>query len=173
MNSLKIAERLTKILAANNMTHKALADLTGIGRATIGNYCEGTRTPDAFNLAKIAEAFNVSTDYLIGLSDSPNATCIKTQVDVVNMLSEIAEKLKGIILPTIRDKGKNLYDYELSINFNGNYEIIDYFVTVNTTQVAFSGMDNQALADRMMDMLQKDLKEKLANPIEEVRPDVT
>lgn len=170
MNELKISERLTKILADNNLTHKALSDLTGIGRATIGNYCEGTRTPDAYNIAKIAEAVNVSTDYLIGLSDTPSTTSIKTQCDIVDLISEIAEKLNARIFPKEanypdNEKGRK-FEYTICIDFNGNKEIYEYFAATEMAKDYLSGFSEKEIMGRVVRLLKNDLKEKtLTKPV--------
>ena len=43
-----------------------LAEKTGIGRSSIGSYEIDSETPPYANLIKIAQALNVSTDYLLG-----------------------------------------------------------------------------------------------------------
>lgn len=41
-------------------------------KSTISNYEKDRRTPEVTVLKKLAEFINVSTDYLLGLSDNPN-----------------------------------------------------------------------------------------------------
>lgn len=45
------------------------ADFLGLSRQTVGFYCNGDRLPDVITLMQIAERCNVSTDYLLGLTD--------------------------------------------------------------------------------------------------------
>lgn len=45
------------------------ADFLGLSRQTVGFYCNGDRLPDVITLMQIAERCNVSTDYLLGISD--------------------------------------------------------------------------------------------------------
>ena len=52
-----------------NLTNVEFADMIGISRQTIGFYLNGDRIPDAEMLLKICTALNVSSDYLLGLSD--------------------------------------------------------------------------------------------------------
>lgn len=45
------------------------ADFLGLSRQTVGFYCNGDRLPDVITLIQIAERCNVSTDYLLGVTD--------------------------------------------------------------------------------------------------------
>lgn len=66
-----INKRLAKVLKENNITQRELAERTGTTECTISRYVSGERVPHANNLCKIAKALNVSTDYLVGLSNEP------------------------------------------------------------------------------------------------------
>lgn len=50
-----------------------LAELLEIGETNIPLYEANKRTPSSDVVAKMAVFFNVSTDYLMGLSDDPNS----------------------------------------------------------------------------------------------------
>lgn len=73
MTSQRIGQRINSALA-NNMKQKDLAKILGVTDNTISYYCSGTRTPKVDQLALIARAVNVTTDYLLGLTDDPNPT---------------------------------------------------------------------------------------------------
>lgn len=60
-----IGERIVKLLKEKNKTRRLLSDVTGISYASIGCYCRGVRMMDALNLALIADALEVSADYLL------------------------------------------------------------------------------------------------------------
>ena len=45
------------------------ADFLGLSRQTVGFYCNSDRLPDVITLIQIAEKCNVSTDYLLGVTD--------------------------------------------------------------------------------------------------------
>ena len=51
------------------MTQAEIAEKLGISRSTIGMYETGAREPDFNTLEKIADLFNVDTDYLLGRSN--------------------------------------------------------------------------------------------------------
>lgn len=68
-----IGERINTLLAKNDFKQKDLSDWTGIKpENTISYFCSGKRIPNTSQLKKIAEFFNTTTDYLLGLSDSPS-----------------------------------------------------------------------------------------------------
>ena len=51
------------------LTQVEMAKKLGISRSTIGMYETGAREPDFETLEKIADFFNVDTDYLLGRTD--------------------------------------------------------------------------------------------------------
>lgn len=61
------AERFS--ILRGKMTQDEFARYLGISRPTVGFYENGTRLPDALVLRQIAERCNVSTDWLLGLSE--------------------------------------------------------------------------------------------------------
>ena len=65
----KFSYRLTVLLDENNMTQTQLAEKIGTSNVTICRYLTGERTPRIDVLTKIASVFNVSLDYLLGLSE--------------------------------------------------------------------------------------------------------
>lgn len=50
-----------------NMTQDEIAKELGIARGNIANYETGRREPDLETLAKLANYYNVSTDWLLGI----------------------------------------------------------------------------------------------------------
>ncbi len=65
-------ERLKLLRKELKKTQSDLANILGITVSAYGNYELGQREPDNANLVKLARYFNVSTDYLLGLSDERN-----------------------------------------------------------------------------------------------------
>ncbi len=62
-------ERLKLLRANQGLTQKKLAELTGLSERGIQNYELGVRKPTVDSLIAFAKYFEVSTDYLLGLSD--------------------------------------------------------------------------------------------------------
>ena len=66
--------RLKKLRSSTPYTQAQLADTLGVARTTYAMYEQGKREPDHETLNKIADHFNVSTDYLLGRTDIPERT---------------------------------------------------------------------------------------------------
>lgn len=62
---MTFAERLKTLRKKYNYTQSELADIIGINRATVAGYETGRKQPNFETLIKIADAFNVSTDFLL------------------------------------------------------------------------------------------------------------
>lgn len=65
----KFAERLKELRIEAKMSQKQLAELLGVVQHTISNWEKEARQPDFDMLIKIAETLDVSTDFLLGLSE--------------------------------------------------------------------------------------------------------
>lgn len=63
------AERLNKLIAENNITRYRLAKDLGINKQTVIFWCDGVTEPKVSGLRQIAEYFDVSADYLVGLEN--------------------------------------------------------------------------------------------------------
>lgn len=59
-------------LLRGDKTQEYIANHIGIPRATYRNYEAGTREPDLNTLKLIADYFEVTVDYLLGRTDSPD-----------------------------------------------------------------------------------------------------
>lgn len=68
----KFAQRLNLLLQQHNKTKQALSDAIGVSRPAISQFANGANLPSVETLVAIAEYFNVSVDYLVGLSDIPD-----------------------------------------------------------------------------------------------------
>ena len=97
--------RIRAIMDKRKMKQKDLADKTGIARQSIGYYADGSNIPNAEVLAKIAKALDVSSDYLLGLSDDEkpktNTMPLVTCADAIRCLS---------LLSTIENTQVQVYD---------------------------------------------------------------
>jgi transcriptional regulator with XRE-family HTH domain len=68
-------ERLKQLRLSLSLTQKQLAEEVGASERGIQNYEMGVRLVDTRTLVKLRNYFNVSADYLLGLSDDhPSAT---------------------------------------------------------------------------------------------------
>lgn len=88
-----ISKRLNKLLSENNIRQRELAEKTGITEVSISRYANGERTPTVGNLVKIAKVFNVSTDYIVGISNPEPAFKVKK---VMKKLKELELEIVGV-----------------------------------------------------------------------------
>lgn len=77
---------------------KEISEATGIGYSTIGNYNQGSRSPNAKNARLLSEYFGVSIPYLLGYEESStanktNATILTEFVKKLSFISEKKSKL--------------------------------------------------------------------------------
>lgn len=63
--------RIKSIRTQNNMSQSDLANLLGVSKTQISDLENGKTTTTLDRLAIFASYFNISTDYLLGLSDNP------------------------------------------------------------------------------------------------------
>jgi transcriptional regulator with XRE-family HTH domain len=68
---LMIGERLQELRKDNNISQAELAKVLGVSHYTISSYECNRSDPDDVTKIKIANLFNVSVDYLLGLIDEP------------------------------------------------------------------------------------------------------
>lgn len=65
-----LGKRLKRLRSEKKLTQMELAEKIGVTHVSISGYESGKRTPDTETLTKIADFFNVSTDFLLGRTDS-------------------------------------------------------------------------------------------------------
>lgn len=75
-----LGSRLKALRTKNNLTQKQLAQKINVTHVSISGYESGNRSPDTDTLQKLADYFEVSTDYLLGRTNTPE-TSTKSQND--------------------------------------------------------------------------------------------
>ena len=81
-------KRLKELRLRNGLTQNDLANAIEVGRTTISEYESGKIVPKQEGLLRIANHFNVSVDYLTGVSDDP-ATRKQNESDLDSLLNTI------------------------------------------------------------------------------------
>ena len=66
---MDFGSRLKKIRLERNMTEYELAELLNVSDRTISKWEHGISSPDIISLKDIVTKLNVSTDYLLGLTN--------------------------------------------------------------------------------------------------------
>ena len=87
-----VRERLKDLLSGNHMSQKQLAETIGIHESTISRFIKGeTDKLSNENIVAIAKVFDVSTDFLLGLTDVPYKT--NYDIEELGLTVEAAKKL--------------------------------------------------------------------------------
>lgn len=71
MNNL-LAERLRKIRIEKGISQQKLGALFSVSQQAVGKWEKGIAEPDSLTLNKLADYFDVTVDYLLGRTDSPD-----------------------------------------------------------------------------------------------------
>lgn len=93
-DSNKFSYNLVSLMEENNMKQNVVADQIGVSEVTISRYISGKRTHRLDIIIKIANLFNVSTDFLLGISSNPNQ--LTSSGNLNTDISEIAHKLYSL-----------------------------------------------------------------------------
>ncbi|MDP4120392.1 MAG: helix-turn-helix transcriptional regulator [Bacillota bacterium] len=64
-------KRIGDLRTDNDKTQQEIADILSCNRQVYARYENGVREIPVFMLIKIAEYYNVSVDYILGLTDNP------------------------------------------------------------------------------------------------------
>lgn len=65
----KLSQRIKELRIENNISQKDLAIACNVKQSCISKWERGATLPDIDMLMTLAEVFNVTSDYLIGLKD--------------------------------------------------------------------------------------------------------
>ena len=65
------AKRLSQLIKDNKTSKQAVANAIGVSRPAVSQFASGDNLPSVEKLVALATYFNVSLDYLVGLSDDP------------------------------------------------------------------------------------------------------
>lgn len=86
----KICERLRELRNIKKITQVNLAETGGVSRTAIGNYEKGSVTPPTDFLIAISQAYDVSMDWLCGLSDEMTEKTVTTYADLFDLIKSIS-----------------------------------------------------------------------------------
>lgn len=111
-----IPERLVEVRERNGYTRKRLAEELGKPYATITKYENGEREAGSGYLISIAEKFNVTTDYLLGIEDEQSAETKKSpapdEAETEEKIS-VKEVIDAFVKAGFVPQGQDLTDADL------------------------------------------------------------
>lgn len=87
------ADRLRALRKKSGLTQDEFSKQTGIGRSAVGMYESGKREPNYTTLSKVARFYHVSTDYLLGRTDTPAEPSARKPHDVQQQLRSLLADL--------------------------------------------------------------------------------
>lgn len=76
---IAFSESLKRFRKEHNLTQKQIADAIGIQKNAYQSYEYGKSLPSINVVARIADAYDVSVDYLLGRTDNPNLHVFGTE----------------------------------------------------------------------------------------------
>lgn len=98
------SKRLKEAMNEQRVTQVQLAEQLGIGKSSISQYLSGKNEPKVKTMTSIAEALNVSVDWLSGAIDEPSDDGFN---HTNNLPVEQAAKLMGVGKQMVRQGLKN------------------------------------------------------------------
>lgn len=125
----QLGDRIRKLRESRNMTQTELSEILGMKTyTTVSKWEKNENFPKGKDLKKLAEIFNVTSDYLLGLSDTklgkittqnehPEILTIYNQLEepkqekVLDYAKEQLEEQNSSKIVSIFDKSKNDEDY--------------------------------------------------------------
>ncbi|KJS67140.1 MAG: hypothetical protein JL50_08915 [Peptococcaceae bacterium BICA1-7] len=107
---MNLAKRLKELRESKNLSQRQLAKLLNVAPSTLAMYEVDKREPDFDTLKKIANFFSVTTDYLLGITDTPSrSTTPKTQsveeqiMAILGMYNDLTQEEKKILAEDMAD----------------------------------------------------------------------
>lgn len=89
-------KRFAELRKENEESNRDLQEIFGLSVSAVINYQTGKRTPDIAFLHKLAEHYNVSADYLLGLSDAKTTEQdMKIACEVTGLSEKAIENIKS------------------------------------------------------------------------------
>jgi len=106
---MTISERIIEVRKGEGLNQVEFSKKLGLTKQTVSNYETGARQPGLDIILKIADIFNISTDYLLGKSDyktfeaqklssSDSNIFYKDTLNSLNLWNEIDKKTLNILL---------------------------------------------------------------------------
>ena len=159
--------RIREARKAKSLVMKELAQKIGVTESTISMYENGKREPDFETLIRIADALDVSTDYLLGRSAPPlssDTQVFSSPVGVPNRIRQCREKAGlsqkyvadalGVAAPSVSgwESGKTKPTMKNLISLAKLFNVpVEYIA--NTSEESVASVESSVLDPRLVDLL--------------------
>lgn len=90
-----IADRIKELREKHDLTQSALSKQLGITRSSVNAWELGISVPSTQYLVELAQIFNVSTDYLLGLNDTATVSVAGLSEKDIQLICEIIQHLRN------------------------------------------------------------------------------
>lgn len=87
-------EKIRALRTEKGLTQTQLADKVGLVKGSISAYEQGKKYPSVEVLIKLCSVFDVSSDYLIGLSDDMNLMKSELTDEQMSMIRSLIQELE-------------------------------------------------------------------------------
>lgn len=92
---MNMGEKLKSLRIEKKLTQKQVADRIGLAISAVSSYESGTRYPSYDVLVKLARIFHVSTDYLLGMTDTRNVDVTGLNDNEIELVSQLVDMLRN------------------------------------------------------------------------------
>lgn len=92
---LDFGNRIKALRKQKNLTQEQLAKRLWVTKSIISAYESGTKYPSLDMLVKLAQTFNVSTDYLLGVNKNSYLDISGLSESQIGLLNNLAEEFKS------------------------------------------------------------------------------
>lgn len=132
-------ERFNELVG--NATQEEIAKKLNTSRQNVGNWKKGKSRPDIFALAEISKAYNVSTDYLLGLTDIKSTdTTIKDICEYIGCTEKVIKKIRYLYTAFLELSFDHEEHSEIKSILNSIFE--DRFIDFLSIQLFFIKKDS-------------------------------
>jgi len=87
--NITFAERIKKLRVNKGYSQKEIAEIVGVNYVNYGRYERGLSRPSADTLTKLADAFNISVDYLLEGEQTDAAVADFNDKELLAMFKEV------------------------------------------------------------------------------------
>ena len=127
-----VSKRIVSLREEKGETQQELANAIGITRQSLSRYEIAARTVSVEVLGALAQHFNVSADYLLGLSDVRSTEQdIQTACEVTGLSEKAIENIQNVYYHFPRAEREELAPMILNIGTHSDEEKEDFTKTVN------------------------------------------
>ncbi|MBC2578341.1 helix-turn-helix transcriptional regulator [Peptostreptococcus russellii] len=98
---------LKELRVERNLKQEDIARIIGISASAYGYYEQGKTTPDPDTIIKLSEFYGVSTDYLLGRSNSKKYSTVKDSEDLPEEALQELENFKEYLKIKYSKKGQD------------------------------------------------------------------